>query len=82
MTDREIRYSYRNARHKARQIRILAELNDTDSLEIIKALVRGGEKLPDGTVNRLFNRLDALEMQIREREREYRAIVAALKGEK
>ena len=44
MTAREICYSYRNARHKAQQIQILAELNAVDSLEIIKALVRGGEK--------------------------------------
>lgn len=69
------------ARHKAQQIQILAELNDTDSLEIIKALVRGGERLPDSTVNKLFKRLDKLEMEIREREREYKAIAAALKGE-
>lgn len=81
MTAREICHSYRNARHKAQQIQILAELNAVDSLEIIKALVRGGEKLPDSTVNKLFKRLDKLEMEIREREREYRAIAAALKGE-
>ena len=43
MTDREICRSYHAARHKAQQIQILAELNDIDSLEIIKALVRGGE---------------------------------------
>lgn len=82
MTAREICYSYHSARHKAQQIQILAELNDTDSLEIIKALVRGGERLPDSTVNKLFKRLDKLEMEIREREREYKAIAAALKGEK
>ncbi len=80
MTAREICRSYHAARHKAQQI--LAELNDTDSLEIIKALVRGGERLPDSTVNKLYKRLDKLEMEIREREREYKAIAAALKGEK
>ena len=74
----EICRSYHSARHKAQQIQILAELNDTDSLEIIKALVRGGERLPDSTVNKLFKRLDKLEMEIREREREYKAIAAAL----
>lgn len=62
----EICRSYHSARHKAQQIQILAELNDTDSLEIIKALVRGGERLPDSTVNKLFKRLDKLEMEIRE----------------
>lgn len=82
MTAREICRSYHSARHKAQQIQILAELNAVDSLEIIKALVRGGERLPDSTVNKLFKRLDKLEMEIREREREYKAIAAALKGEK
>lgn len=81
MTAREICYSYRSARHKAQQIQILAELNAVDSLEIIKVLVRGGEELPDSTVNKLYRRLDKLDMQISEREREYKAIVAALKGE-
>lgn len=81
MTAREICYSYHNARHKAQQIQILAELNDVDSLEIIKVLVRGGEELPASTVNKLYKRLDKLEMEIREREREYKAIAAALKGE-
>lgn len=81
MTAREICYSYRNARHKAQQIQILAELNAIDSLEIIKVLVHGGEKLPDSTVNKLYKRLDELEVEIREREREYKAVAAALKGE-
>ena len=81
MTAREICYRYRSARHKAQQIQILAELNGVDSLEIIKVLVHGGERLPDSTVNKLFKRLDKLEMEIREREREYKAIAAALKGE-
>ena len=80
MTAREICYSYRSARHKAQQIQILAELNGVDSLEIIKVLVHGGERLPDSMVNKLFKRLDKLEMEIREREREYKAIAAALKG--
>lgn len=81
MTAREICYSYRSARHKVQQIQILAELNGVDSLEIIKVLVRGGEELPESTINKLFRRLDTLETEIREREREYKAIAAALKGE-
>lgn len=81
MSAREICYSYRSAKHKAQQIQILAELNAVDSLEIIKVLVHSGEELPDSTVNKLFKRLDELEEQIREREREYKAIEAALKGE-
>lgn len=82
MNDCEICYSYRGARHKVQQIQILAELNDTDNLEIIKILVHGGEELPERTLNKLYKRLDTLEVEIREREREYKAIVAALKGEK
>ena len=81
MSAREICYSYRSAKHKAQQIQILAELNAVDSLEIIKVLVHSGEELPDSTVNRLYKRLDKLEMEIREKEREYKAIAAALKGE-
>lgn len=81
MKDREICSSYRGAKHKAQQIQILAELNAVDSLEIIKVLVRGGEELPRGTVNKLYKRLDTLEIQIREREREYKAIAEVLKGE-
>lgn len=44
--------------------------------------MRGGERLPDSTVNKLYKTLDKLEMEIREREREYKEIAAALKGEK
>ena len=43
--------------------------------------MHGGEKLPDSTVNKLYKRLDKLEMEIREKEREYKAIAAALKGD-
>ena len=78
MTAREICRSYHSARHKAQQIQILAELNAVDSLEIIKALVRGGERLPDSTVNKLFKRLDKLEMEIREREPPCPAVIFQL----
>lgn len=44
--------------------------------------MRGGERLPDSAVNKLYKTLDKLEMEIREREREYKEIAAALKGEK
>ncbi|MCM1220867.1 MAG: hypothetical protein NC548_40915 [Lachnospiraceae bacterium] len=81
MSAREICCSYRNAKNRALQIQVLAELNCVDSLEIIKILVHGGEELPESTVNKLYKRLDRLEMQIRDREREYKAIVAALKGD-
>lgn len=80
MTEYEICYSYRSARYKKQQIQILAELNSTDSLEIIRILVCNGEELPESTVNKLHKQLDSLDMQIREKEREYKAIAAALNG--
>ncbi len=80
MGEWEICYSYRSAKHKARQIQILADLNGVNTLEIIKILVHGGERLPESTLNKLFAQLDKLEAQIREKEREYMAIAAALQG--
>lgn len=81
MGEWEICYNYRSAKHKERQIQILADLNGVNTLEIIKILVRGGESLPKRTLNRLFAQLDKLEVQIMEKEREYMAIAAALQGE-
>lgn len=80
MTEREICASYRNAKNKAQQIQILAELNETDKLEIIGILSRGGETLPESVINKLCRRLDKLDAEMLEREREYKAIAAALKG--
>lgn len=51
-------------------------------IEIIKILVRNGETLPSRAINQLYKRLDALEAQISEREKEYREIVQALNGGK
>ncbi len=81
MTEREICYSYRNAKHKAQQIQIIADLSGRKKLEVITVLVRNGAKLPESEVKKLYKRLDVLEDQIKEREREYKEIVAALKGE-
>ena len=81
MTEKEICYYYRNAKKKAQQIQILAELNDINSLEIIKISVRGKEELPKSTLKKLYMQLDNLETQIREKEQKYKEIVAALKGE-
>lgn len=80
MTEREIRLMYREARNKNTQLQILAELNGVSRNEIIRILVKNGEKLPDRVVNQLYKRLDVLEAQISEREREYREIVKALNG--
>lgn len=72
---------YRDARNQNTQLQILAELNDVSRNEIIRILVKNGEKLPSRVINQLYKRLDVLEVQISEREKEYREIVRALKGD-
>lgn len=81
MTENEICYSYRTAKNKAEQIQILAQLCGISDLQIIKILVKNGRELPQGVINRLYKRLDVLDEKILEKEREYKEIVAALKGE-
>lgn len=80
MTDYEICYSYRNAKCQEQQIQVLADLNATEKTQIIAVLIKNGEEIPGKITKRLYKRLDTLEKQIREREREYREIAAALKG--
>ncbi len=82
MTEREICYMYRNARNKNTQLQILAELNDVNRIEIIRMLAKNGEKLTPRAVNQLYKRLDVLEVQILNGEKEYREIVCALNGGK
>lgn len=82
MTEREICIMYREAKNQNAQIQILADLSSMSRIEIIKILVRNGEKLPSRAINQLYKRLDALEAQISEREKEYREIVKALNGGK
>ena len=81
MTEREICCMYRDARNQNTQLQILAELNDVSRNEIIRILVKNGEKLPSRVINQLYKRLDVLEAQISERKKEYREIVRALKGD-
>lgn len=81
MTEREICCMYRDARNQNTQLQILAELNGVSRNEIIRILVKNGEKLPSRVINQLYKRLDVLEVQISEREKEYREIVRALKGD-
>lgn len=71
---------YREARNRETQVQILAELNSTDRIEIIRILLKNGEKLPARVINKLYSRLDTLEKQIFEKEREYCGIVRALRG--
>ena len=80
MTEREICIMYREARNQNTQLQILAELNDVSRNEIIRILVKNGEKLPSRAINQLYKRLDVLEAQISEREKEYKEIVRALNG--
>ena len=80
MTEREICIMYREARNQNTQLQVLAELNDVNRNEIIRILVKNGEKLPSRVINQLYKRLDVLEAQISEREKEYREIVRALNG--
>lgn len=80
MTEREICIMYREAKNQNAQIQILADLSSMSRIEIIKILVRNGEKLPSRVINQLYKRLDVLEDQISEREKEYSEIVRALNG--
>ena len=80
MTEREICIMYREARNQNTQLQVLAELNDVSRNEIIRILVKNGEKLPSRAINQLYKRLDVLEAQISEREKEYKEIVRALNG--
>lgn len=80
MTEREICLSYREAKDKRKQIPILADLSELSKPEIIGILLRNGENVMKQDIEQLYKRLDALDAQIAEREREYRAIVKALTG--
>ena len=73
---------YREAKNKNTQIQIPADLSSMSRIEIITILVKNGEKLPSRAINQLYKRLDVLEAQISEREKEYRGIVQALNGGK
>lgn len=82
MTEREICLSYREAKNRDTQLQVLAELNSMSRVRIIGILVKNGEKVSDKVTNQLYKRLDVLDAQISEREREYREIVQALNGGK
>jgi predicted patatin/cPLA2 family phospholipase len=73
---------YREAKNRNAQLQIMAELNNVSRNEIIMILVRNGEKLSSRVIEQLFRRLDTLDAQIHEREKEYREIVKVLSGGK
>lgn len=78
MTDREICRMYREAKDRRAQLQILADLSGMGKAGVIGVLARNGERLPCGEAAKLYRRLDALEKQIRELEREYSALAGAL----
>lgn len=80
VTEREICSSYKHAKYKNRQIGILAELNGMDWIAVAGILIRNGEKIPRETIARMYRKLDALEIQIAEKEREYERIAGIMKG--
>ncbi len=80
MTEHEICSLYRGARNKVTQLQVLAELNDTGRNRIIEILVKNGEEIPDRVTRQLYRRLDVLDTQILEREKEYNSIIRALNG--
>lgn len=82
MTDQEICSSFRRAENPAEQIKILSQLALKDELEIIAILIAGGIQPAEKTIDKLFRKLDKLEAEISVREREYKNIVAALRGKK
>lgn len=80
MTEYEICSLYRESRNHVTQLQILAELNNTDRNQIIGILVKNGEEIPERVTRQLYKRLDTLDAQISEREKEYQEIVRALNG--
>ncbi len=82
MTERDICLLYREAKNRNTQLQILAELNDMSRARIVGILLKNGEEISDRVISQLYRRLDTLEVQISEKEREYREIVQALNGGK
>ena len=105
MTENEIYREYRQAKHRNRQIGILADLNECSTAEI-EAIITKHEKqnavaaapAPDEpppaeppeseppenaengyAVSRLYEELDRLDAEIRQREEQYREITIAIK---
>lgn len=94
MTDSEIYRDYRQARHKSRQIGILADLNGC-SKEEIEAIITKYEKQNEVTtpvealppeqaetgyvLSRLYEELDRLNAEIRRLEERYKETTIAIK---
>lgn len=72
MSEREICYLYRVARNQNTQLQVLAELNDTDQNEIIRILVKNGEKIPERAVNKLYKKLNVIDKKIAKLGQQYK----------
>lgn len=70
MTEHEICISYKGARKPNEQPQILAELNGTDKIEIIKILAKNNVKLTGMTIKYLHGRLDRLNKLLIKKEQE------------
>ncbi len=81
MTEKEICSSYRKGSKPSEQIKILTELTLMSKAQIIGILLKNGENVPKKITDELFKRMDKLEDEIADREREYTEIAKALKGE-
>ena len=80
MTEREICNLCRRSKHSDSQIQILAELNRMDWITVVGILTKNNEEISDAVTNRIFKKLDRLEEQIKEKEKEYTRIVNSIKG--
>lgn len=80
MTEREICGSYIRAKNQNEQITILTELTLKSREQIIGILLKNGVDIPTRITEQLWKRLEKLEQEISEREREYKEIANALKG--
>ena len=78
MTEGEICSMYRNAKNRSKQLPILADLTGKNKAEIIAILLKNGEEVAERDIAAMVRRLDALDAQSAEREREYKMIARAL----
>lgn len=74
MTEREICASYREAKNQYAQIQVLADLNCIERKDVVKILVRNGEKVKKRAFKLLSRWSDRLQKQITEMEQEYRKL--------
>ncbi len=75
MTEHEICISYKGARQPNEQTQILAELNCTDRIEIIRILVKNNVELACQTVRYLQRRLEQLNTLLVKKERKRREMM-------